>query len=162
MLTRILVADDNPVFRNVLTRMLVGWGYEVAVACDDEEAWGILQAENSPKLVILDWMMPGIDGIELCRRIRGTAPLCRLYVLMLTSKSRREEVLAAIEAGSDDFVTKPFESQELRTRLRAAYQILKLREQLAQSRIFGDNNAAGWRVYHRPKQPSDFSKDRYV
>jgi len=128
---KILVADDNPVCRNVLQKMLTGWGYDVVVAADGNQAWALLQAEGGPRLAILDWMMPGMDGVEVCRRVRESAYLNYVYVLILTSKAQSEGLLVAMEAGSDDYVTKPFQSKELRTRLRVACRILELREELA-------------------------------
>src|SRR5258707_14944507 len=103
---RILVADDNPVFQNVLTTMLTSWGYEVVVACDGDEAWSLLQAEGSPRLVILDWMMPGMDGIEVCRRARAHSRLSRAYILILTAKAQGEDIREAMDAGADDYITK--------------------------------------------------------
>jgi DNA-binding response OmpR family regulator len=124
---KLLVADDNPVFRNVLQRMLTNWGFDVIVACDGCQAWDSLQTENAPKLVLLDWMMPGMDGIELCRRIRGN-DRGGVYIIMLTAKTDPADLLVAIESGADDYVTKPLKSAELRTRLRVACRILELQQ----------------------------------
>jgi CheY-like chemotaxis protein len=131
-LMNILVVDDSPIFRDVLQRMLTGWGYEVSVACDGAQAWDRLQAENAPRLVVLDWMMPGMDGIELCRRIRGcdrSGP----YIIMLTAKTEPSDLLVAIESGADDYVSKPLKSAELRTRLRTGCRILELQQSPASS-----------------------------
>jgi len=127
---RILVADDNPVFQNVLTTMLTSWGYEVVVAVDGDEAWRVLQSEEGPRMAILDWMMPGMDGIEVCRRVRAGSRLARAYILILTAKAQSEDLREAMDAGADDYVTKPFKSQELRARLRAGSRILELEQQL--------------------------------
>jgi two-component system, cell cycle response regulator len=125
----ILVADDHPIFREVLRRMLTSWGFDVIVACDGDEAWNCLQSEGAPKLVVLDWMMPGVDGIELCRRIRGSERGGGVYIIMLTAKTDTADLLVAMEAGVDDYVTKPLNSIELRTRLRSAGRILEVRQQ---------------------------------
>jgi DNA-binding response OmpR family regulator len=125
---KILVADDNAVFRDVLRRMLTSWGFDVIVACDGDEAWNCLQAEGAPKLVVLDWMMPGVDGIELCQRIRG-GDRGGVYIIMLTAKTETADLLVAMGAGVDDYVTKPLNSVELRTRLRSACRILGVRQQ---------------------------------
>ena len=127
---RILVADDNLVFQAVLQSMLTQWGYDVVVAGDGAEAWCRLQNENGLRLVILDWVMPGLDGIEMCRRIRASKGLQYTYVLILTAKTGSEDLATAMGAGADDYVTKPFKSVELKARLRVACRILELQEKL--------------------------------
>lgn len=127
---KILVADDNPVFQNVLQAMLTNWGYEVVVANDGEEAWQHLQAEDGPRLAILDWHMPGMDGVEVCRRVRAEDPLNYVYLLILTAETQSGDLAAVLEGGADDYVAKPFKSAELRARLRAGCRILELRQQL--------------------------------
>jgi diguanylate cyclase (GGDEF)-like protein len=127
---RILIAEDDAISRRLLETILGKWGYEVVVALDGEQAWQVLQTENSPRLVILDWMMPGMDGIELCRRVRERLSVPYVYVLLLTARSQREDLLQGMEAGADDYVTKPFDANELKVRLRAGRRILDLQEQL--------------------------------
>ena len=127
---RILIADDNPVFQSVLRVMLSNWGYSVVEACDGKEAWRLLRAEGAPRLAVLDWMMPGMDGIEVCRLAR-TEFGRSVYILILTAKTQSEDLVAAMQAGADDYVTKPLKSQELRIRLAAACRILNLEERLA-------------------------------
>lgn len=129
---RILIADDNPVFQSVLNVMLTNWGYSVVAACDGKEAWDLLQAENAPRLAILDWMMPGLSGIEVCRLAR-TEFGRGVYILILTAKTQNEDLVMAMQAGADDYVTKPLKSQELRIRLAAACRILELEERLGQA-----------------------------
>src|SRR5664279_1999109 len=94
---RILIADDNLVFQNVLRAMLTQWGYDVVVASDGDEAWRILQTEAAPRLAILDWMMPGLDGVEVCRRVRANRPITDTYILILTAKIQSEDLAAAVE-----------------------------------------------------------------
>ena len=127
---RILIADDNLVFQNVLRAILTQWGYDVVVANDGDEAWRLLQAEDAPQLAILDWMMPGLDGIEVCRRVRATRPITNTYIIILTAKMQSEDLAIAVEAGVDDYVTKPFKSVELRARLRAGCRVLDLEGRL--------------------------------
>jgi DNA-binding response OmpR family regulator len=127
VLMKILVADDSPVFRDVLQRMLTGWGYDVIVACDGAQAWECLRTESALQLLLLDWMMPGMDGIDLCRRIRGS-DRSGVYIIMLTAKTDPADLLVATESGADDYVTKPLKSAELRTRLRVACRILELQQ----------------------------------
>jgi len=127
---RILVAEDNLVFRMVLQSMLTQWGYDVVVASDGEEAWSRLQHEEVSWLAILDWVMPGLDGIEVCRRVRASNRLHYTYILILTAKTGSEDLVTAMEAGADDYVTKPFKSAELRARLRVGCRVLELQERL--------------------------------
>src|ERR1051326_7126463 len=103
---KILVSDLNLVFQNVLQAMLTNWGYEVIVANNGEEAWQCLRAENGPRLAILDWRMPGMDGVEVCRRVRAEGPLNYVYLLILTTKTQSEDLAAALEGGADDYVAK--------------------------------------------------------
>jgi DNA-binding response OmpR family regulator len=127
---RILVAEDNLVFQTVLQSMLTQWGYDVVVASDGEEAWCRLQHDEGPRLAILDWMMPGMDGIEVCRRARASSRPHYTYILILTAKTESEDLVNAMEAGADDYVTKPFKSAELRARLRVGCRILELQERI--------------------------------
>lgn len=127
---RILIADDNLVFRAVLQAMLTQWGHEVVVASNGEQAWRLLQQEEGPQLAILDWLMPGLDGIEVCRRVRARNYLSYTYILILTAKTGSEDLLTAMEAGANDYVTKPFKSAELRARLRVGCRVLELQERL--------------------------------
>jgi DNA-binding response OmpR family regulator len=130
---KILIADDNLVFQSVLKVMLINWGYSVVVACDGEQAWQILRADDGPRLAILDWMMPGMEGIEVCRLARAAFG-GDVYILILTSKTHSEDLVTAVEAGADDYVTKPFNSQELSARLRIGCRILDLKHRLAVAR----------------------------
>jgi len=134
---RILVADDNPVFQTVLRAMLTQWGYDVVVANDGDEALRRLQEDSAPRLAILDWLMPGMDGIDVCRCLRANHRTPYTYVLILTSKAGTEDLVAALDAGADDYVTKPFKSGELRARLRAGCRILELEEKVLLARQCG-------------------------
>jgi DNA-binding response OmpR family regulator len=131
---RILVAEDNLVFQWGLRSMLTQWGYDVVVVSDGEEAWRQLQDEEGPRLAILDWLMPGLDGIEVCRRVRATNRTSYTYILILTAKTDSQDLVTAMEAGADDYVTKPFRSAELRARLRAGRRILELQARLQLTR----------------------------
>jgi diguanylate cyclase (GGDEF)-like protein len=131
---KILAAEDNPVFQSMLRSMLTKWGYEVTVARDGAEAWQALQSEDSPRLAILDWMMPGMDGVEVCRRIRSAAREPYIYILLLTARTESQDLVEGMEAGADDYLTKPFNAHELRVRLRAGRRILDLQEELLRAR----------------------------
>ena len=130
----VLVAEDDPMFRKILKSWLENWGYRVIVAEDGTVAWNILQQERPPELLILDWVMPGIDGTELCRRIRERQTTPYQYILLVTAKDDREDVVAGLEAGADDYLTKPLDRSELRARLRVGRRILTLQKGLIQAR----------------------------
>jgi two-component system cell cycle response regulator len=133
---RILIADDSIVSRHLLDATLRKWGYEVVVACDGAEAWNHLQGEDAPKLAILDWVMPGFTGPEVCRRVREHAQdkESYTYILLLTSKGLREDLIEGMEAGADDYLTKPFDQHELKVRLRAGTRIIDLQRELVAAR----------------------------
>jgi two-component system cell cycle response regulator len=131
---RVLAAEDNPVFQSMLRSMLTKWGYDAVIARDGEEAWNVLQGEDAPRLAILDWMMPGIDGVEVCRRVRSANREPYIYILLLTARTDSQDLVEGMEAGADDYLTKPFNAHELRVRLRAGCRILDLQEQLLHAR----------------------------
>jgi diguanylate cyclase (GGDEF)-like protein len=127
---KILVAEDDPVALRLLQAGLVQWGYEVICATDGEKALEILQATDSPQLAILDWVMPGKDGIEVCREARKLNKKPYTYILMLTAKVRKQDIVEGLEAGADDYLIKPYDPHELRARLRAGRRIMDLQDQL--------------------------------
>jgi len=129
---RVLIAEDDPVSRRILQATLAKWGYQVIVTTDGDEAWEALRHDGAPKLAILDWMMPGLDGVDVCRRVRsaGTHGPSYTYIILLTTKTQKEDMIEGMEAGADDYITKPFDSRELKVRLRAARRVLDLESQL--------------------------------
>lgn len=126
---KVLVADDDPVSRRLVQSYLQKWGYEVSVAVNGAEAWRLFEQEEFP-LVLSDWMMPEMDGRELIRRIRASTRPNYVYTILLTSRSQKEDLVEGLEAGADDFVSKPFHHDELRARLRAGERIIKLERAL--------------------------------
>jgi len=128
---RVLIVDDEPVNRRVLARRLRQWGHEPVQAADGAAAWEMFRAEPF-RMVITDWVMPEADGIELTRRIRSSPGGGYTYVLLLTARTGVEALVEGIEAGADDFVTKPFQTEELRARLRAGERVLELQSELAE------------------------------
>ncbi|HWB86020.1 MAG TPA: diguanylate cyclase [Bryobacteraceae bacterium] len=131
---KILAAEDNPVFQSMLRSILTKWGYEVLVARDGMEAWKILESADAPQLAILDWMMPGLDGVEICRRVRAAAREPYTYILLLTARTESQDLIEGMESGADDYVTKPLNTHELRVRLRAGSRIVELQQQLLLAR----------------------------
>ena len=134
---KILVAEDDPVSRRLLEVTLSKWGYEVVTCVDGQAAWDALKAPDAPQLVILDWMMPRLDGLQVCRHVRNPAERPAepyVYIILLTAKSQKTDMVTGLEAGADDYLTKPFDAQELRMRLRAGRRILDLLDELVRAR----------------------------
>ena len=131
---RVLIADDSSLSRTLLTTTLERWGYEFVAAEDGEEAWNILAAPDAPRLAILDWVMPGLTGPEVCRKVRETRREPYTYILLLTSKNTKEETVEGMEAGADDYIVKPFHEHELLVRLRAGKRIVDLQVELMTAR----------------------------
>lgn len=127
---RILIAEDDPVSRRLLESTLSKWGYQVIVCSDGISALQALQRPDAPSLVLLDWMMPGMDGVEVCREIRQGMREPYTYVLLLTARNQRSDIITGLEAGADDYIVKPFDANELRMRLRAGRRILDLQAEL--------------------------------
>ena len=130
---KILIAEDDPVSRRLLQATLVKWSYDVVVAHDGVETWEALQDKDAPKLAILDWMMPGMDGVEICRKIRQRKETPYTYIILLTTKSEKEDIIKGMNAGADDYITKPFVPQELKVRLRAGRRIIELQTALLET-----------------------------
>jgi phosphoserine phosphatase RsbU/P len=129
---RVLIADDDPVSLRVLEAFLIRWGYEVRRAGSGSEALEMLAANDAPRLAILDWMMPGLDGVEVCRRLRATPSGLPLYLIVLTAKGGSEDVVEGLEAGADDYLTKPFHREELRARIQVGERVLALQSKLSE------------------------------
>lgn len=132
--TRVLVADDDLVTRMMLTATLNDWGLEVLEAEDGHGALEILTAADPPKLALVDWNMPGKDGLEVCRDVRIKVPEPYIYVIMLTSMSKTEDVVEGLGSGADDYVVKPYNPGELRVRLKAGDRIVRLQAELIAAR----------------------------
>ena len=127
---RVLVADDDPSSRSLLKEHLGRWGYEVVEATNGREAMEILERDHAPQLAIVDWILPGgLDGLEICRLTRER-PGPYVYILLLTAKDRKEDLIAGLEAGADDFIAKPYFPAELKARLRAGQRILEMHSAL--------------------------------
>lgn len=123
---KILIADDDPKMLRVLELSLNKGGYHVVSARDGEEVWETLQREDAPPLVILDWVMPGVDGVTLCRKVRESFQDRPIYILLLTGKGEKEDIVEGLSAGADDFMTKPFDFEELMARVQVGARIIQL------------------------------------
>jgi diguanylate cyclase (GGDEF)-like protein len=132
MRLKILIAEDETVSRRVLKMTLESWGHEVVEACDGAVAWRLLQSAGAPKLAILDLTMPEMDGIAVCRQIRRHQNATPVYIILLTAKSSKHDIVAGLEAGADDYVTKPFDRDELHARVEVGIRIVDLQYNLAQ------------------------------
>ncbi|HBG07851.1 MAG: hypothetical protein A2075_24650 [Geobacteraceae bacterium GWC2_58_44] len=121
---KILIAEDDSILRKLLETVLINWDYDVITARDGNEAWLTMQSEDAPKLVILDWMMPGMDGSEVCRKVKHAAKE-PTYVILLTAHEWQD-----METGADDYIFKPFKYNELRARLHAGKRTIEMRNKL--------------------------------
>jgi len=130
---KVLIADDSLIMRRLLQSTLESWGYEVQMANDGAEAWAILQSPGAPQIAILDWIMPVHTGLDICRLVRGQEEGAYTYLLLLTSKNQREDIVEGLGAGADDYVVKPFDKHELEVRLRAGRRIVELQNALLES-----------------------------
>jgi sigma-B regulation protein RsbU (phosphoserine phosphatase) len=134
---RILVAEDDSVTRRLIEATLSRIGFDVITAADGNATWRILETfdgKNAPELLVLDWMMPGIDGIEICRKVRTTPGLELMYILLLTMRSEKEDLAMGLTAGANDYIAKPFHPIELESRIRVGQRIVNLQQSLT-SRI---------------------------
>ena len=155
----ILIAEDDPISCRLLEATLGKWGHRVVVTTDGAAAWEVLRRDDAPPLAILDWMMPGLDGVEICRRVRQLAPAPAeeegkgepeldavphrfLYLILLTARRDKEDVVAGLDAGADDYIVKPFDRNELRARLNVGLRMVELQQRLA-ARVAELNRALG-------------------
>ena len=127
---RVLIADDEATTRHLIRATLGNWGFEVLVAEDGTEALRILKGSSSPEIALLDWVMPGIDGLEVCRRMRAALLNTPTYIILITARGGLENVVQGLEAGADDYVTKPFDPRERRARLHAGARVVQLQKAL--------------------------------
>jgi DNA-binding response OmpR family regulator len=131
---KILIAEDNVTTRRILKTILVKWNYDVVSACDGNEAWQKLQEKDPPKLIILDWMMPGINGVEICRRLRQADHVEVMYIILLTARDEKNDIVEGLGAGADDYIAKPFDAQELRARIDVGRRVVELQTALLEKK----------------------------
>jgi sigma-B regulation protein RsbU (phosphoserine phosphatase) len=128
---RVLIAEDDRVTARLLAGLVESWGYEVLTADDGEAALAVFESETTPQIVLLDWMLPGVEGPEVCRRIRALRGNAAIYIILLTSKGARADIIAGLKAGADEYLVKPFDPDELRARVNAGARIVELQQHLA-------------------------------
>ncbi len=129
---KVLIVDDEPVVRRLLQTSLTAWGYEVVAAPGGAEAWEILRRDDAPSLAILDWTMPVVDGLELCRRVRALQKPTKPYLIFVTAKARTVDIVTGLSSGADDYIIKPFNRDELRARIQVGVRMLELQAVLAE------------------------------
>jgi len=127
---RVLVADDDPVFSALMQRLLAGWRFDVVLAADGAEAWEILRRDDAPRLVLLDWMMPGMDGYEVCKMMCNQKGRKNVYIMIVTGNRKKDDIMNVVLAGADDYLIKPFDPVDLKIRLRNAMRVLHLQDDL--------------------------------
>lgn len=125
----LLIAEDDALFQKILIQVL-GSEYNVIIANDGQQAWEILKRPKAPRLAILDWVMPGLSGPQVCRNVRSDASLSSMYLIILTAKNNEADIVSGLRAGADDYITKPFITAELRARVRVGERVLALQEDL--------------------------------
>ena len=128
----VLIAEDDRVTGEILARTLQRWNYSTTVVSDGAQAWDRLRVATDPTLAILDWMMPEMDGPDVCRRVRQELPLANMYLLLVTARESRGDVVAGLDAGADDYIIKPFDPEELRARVAVGNRVLSLQQKLAE------------------------------
>ncbi|MGB8523222.1 MAG: diguanylate cyclase, partial [Candidatus Acidiferrales bacterium] len=127
---QIVIAEDDPISRRLLEVLLTRSGYQVSVAANGTEALELLEQVDAPRLAVLDWMMPGLEGLQVCRKIRERKDRPYTYILLLSARAQKEDLLLGLESGADDYLTKPFDVLELRARLHVGQRILQLQDRL--------------------------------
>jgi len=131
---KILIAEDDFTSRNILTAVLKKWGFDPVVTEDGRAAWDVLQQPDAPPLILLDWNMPGMDGLEICRRLREIGSSNPPYVILLTARGEKGDIVQGLEAGATDYVSKPYDNEELQARIRVGQRMLELQSHLLEAR----------------------------
>jgi len=127
---QVLIADDDPVYRELVGGMLSQWGYETIFARDGVEALAAIKSPGAPRLVILDWMMPKIDGFEVCRKVRENHATQNVYILLMTGSKVKDEIIKVLVAGADDYLFKPFDPLDLKIHIRTGQRIIDMQAEL--------------------------------
>ena len=129
---KLLIVDDEKIVLAILSSMIKEWGYEVILAANGDEAWGLLQKIDEPIILLVDWMMAGLDGVDFCKMVKKSKNATKTHVIMLTAKRKMEDLVIGFDAGADDFLSKPVDPRELSSRLSVGRRILKYKHDLEQ------------------------------
>lgn len=150
---KILIAEDDPISRRMLEINLNRWGHEVLVCQDGAEAWEVFQQANAPSLAILDWMMPNLDGLNLCRQLRERPQGELIYIILLTAKTEKADIIEGLSAGANDYVAKPFDPEELKARVRVGQRVIDLQNRLIEAERNRVLTQAAGAAAHEINQP---------
>ncbi|MEW6671359.1 MAG: response regulator [Thermodesulfobacteriota bacterium] len=150
---KILIAEDDAITLKMLERKLNSWGYEVVSVADGNAAWETLQQDDAPNLLLLDWMMPGMDGIEICRKLQRQPKDAPTYIILLTARDNEDDIVAGLDAGADDYITKPFGNNELRSRVNVGRRIIALQHELLEKEKLQTVFETTGAVCHEMNQP---------
>lgn len=145
---RILVADDDAVYRSLLERLLGEWQFDVQLVSDGVEAMEVMSGSDPPKLLILDWDMPRMDGFEVARAVRGERRTAGTYILLITGTRNKQDVMQVLVSGADDYLIKPFDPMDLKVHLRGAMRVLELQQELEElkEKLAAGAKSAEWRA----------------
>jgi len=130
---KVLIAEDDLTSRIILDSVLKKWGFTPVLTCDGKEAWDVMQSKDAPRLAILDWQMPEMNGIEVCQRIREIDTSDPPYLIVLTSKDEKKDIVKGLEAGANDFISKPYDNDELRARINVGKRMVQLQSELSEA-----------------------------
>jgi len=150
---KILITEDDAITLKMLERKLSSWGYEVFSFTDGNAAWEKLQLDDAPNLLLLDWMLPGMDGIEICRKLKQRSKETPTYVILLTARDREDDIVAGLDAGADDYITKPFGDNELRARVNVGRRMIALQCALLEKEKLQAVFETAGAVCHEMNQP---------
>lgn len=150
---KILIAEDSAIACRLLEKALVKWGYDVITVCDGETAFNTLLEINAPKLAILDWEMPGYDGVEVSYKLRQLTSITQPYIILLTAKGGKNNIAKGLDSGADDYIQKPFDPDELKARVNVGRRMIELKETLAESEKFKGVLEMAGTVCHELNQP---------
>jgi len=128
---KIMIAEDDTTTRLMLQGLLKKWGFDTVDAVNGKEAWNLLKGKDFPQVILLDWEMPGIDGLEICQRVKKFKKELPPYIIMLTVRDSKDEIVQGLEAGADDYITKPFDENELRARINVAKRMVRIQLSLS-------------------------------
>ena len=150
---KILIAEDDAITLKMLERKLGSWGYEIVSVTDGNAAWEKTHQDDAPQLLLLDWMMPNMDGIEICRKLKQQPKDTPTYIILLTARYQEDDIVAGLDAGADDYITKPFGNSELRSRVNVGHRMIALQNALLEKEKLQAVFETAGAVCHEMNQP---------